>query len=92
MEDDTMNRNLKQEQRDDFYDLMSSRDGKRYLGIERYQGEQIQSVLDVIVVGDEIERRTISLISGFTTESIRDALSYYFSHKKNNPRSFSKRL
>ena len=90
MEDDPMNRNFNQEQRDDFYDLMSSRDGKRYLGIERYQGEQIQSVLDVIVVGDEIERRTISLISGFTTESIRDALSYYFSHKKNNPGHFRK--
>ena len=29
-----MNRNFDKEQRDDFYDLMNSRDGKRYLGIE----------------------------------------------------------
>ena len=83
-------RNFNTEQKEEFYDLMSSRDGKRYLGIERYQGEQIQSVLDVIVAGDEIERRTISMISGFTTESIRDALSYYFSNKKSNPGHYQK--
>ena len=75
---------LSQEDKDTILDLYGDNDGTPYLGINSYKVERIQSSLDDIAKG-EVERRTISNMSEFVTDSIREALGSYYRNKERYP-------
>ena len=71
---------LSDEEKEQYLDLYSDDDNEHYLGVRSYKMERIQNTIDDIARG-ETERRTVSVMSEFVTDSIRDSLSSYY---KNN--------
>ena len=72
------------EEKDTILDLYGDNDGTPFLGINSYKVERVQGVLDNIARGD-IDRRTISNMSEFVTDTIREALGAYYRNKKRYP-------
>jgi hypothetical protein len=75
---------MSDEEKEQYLDLYSDDDSEQYLGVRSYKMERIQNTLDDIARG-ETERRTVSAISEFVTDSIRDSLSSYYKNKDRYP-------
>ena len=78
---------MSEEDKETYLELYNEDDNEHYLGVRSYKMERIQNALDNIVKG-ETERRTVSAMSEFITDTIRDSLSSYYKNKDRYPRYY----
>jgi hypothetical protein len=78
---------MSDEEKELYLDMYDDDDGEAYLGVRDYKMERLDGTSSDINSG-ETERRTVSIMSEFVTDSIRECLGAYYKNKDRYPQYY----